>query len=780
MRLKGQAISTYRSGMIVHSHGQPWACTICLLEVMFMPDPNSFENQEEFMKVCVPKVLEDGTAKDNDQAVAICLQMWQDKGKSFDIQSRQYAIDRAFQVLYPYPEPVALPMADNTPWIVAYLDDSVIICRDGKYYKATYTTTGEDVTLQDQSQWVEVARQSDWITKAFKVGARHSEDDKQALQDIHDAAITLGASCPDVTKWPQPKALVIDGSEVKALGNGRIGGYLIWFSTAQDPDLEGDYFTKETDFGKHLKNIPLYYQHGMDPAIKKRKIGTGNLTFDDVGGWLEGQLELRDEYEKAIYSLAEKGKLGLSSGTASHLVDRVPAGKAYWLKSWPIGLDASLTPTPAEPRNVATPIKSMLLDEIAEDQVLIALRQVNNIEYLAQISNIYGGIKMEKDELIKLLDERDAIKATQVADQQKHEAEIKAAEEAGYKKALAELKTTRRGGYAYHRASGAMSNSEGANNEEIKSFLYWIRTGDEAPYKAAMQEQNDSEGGFYVPEQYTNQIVAKRSEASVPAQIGCATFTTNSDRLLVPAEGTAATKFVVAAEEAAYDENEPTAGQVAITIQKLTKLVKISEELEEDAVSDFGNYLAGVWGRAMAAADNYYMVASGTGGGEPQSMLVGGTLLATTAAPTAITAAEFITALFSYPDQYSDGAVLICKRDVLGYLRGLLIATPYAFIAANDPMIGQGNAKAHGTIMGIPVYCTAALTGLTTNLPVASTKHILLVNPGFYGIANKTGMSVTRNPYLYQATGQIGLFAKYRQGGAVLQSEAITYLLQHA
>jgi predicted phage gp36 major capsid-like protein len=55
-----------------------------------------------------------------------------------------------------------------------------------------------------------------------------------------------------------------------------------------------------------------------------------------------------------------------------------------------------------------------------------------------------------------------------------------------------------------------------------------------------------------------------------------------------------------------------------------------------------------------------------------------------------------------------------------------------------------------------------------------------MVNPDFYGVANRRGMSVSRNPYLYQATGQIGLFATYRQGAAVLQSEAITYFQQHA
>ena len=41
-----------------------------------------------------------------------------------------------------------------------------------------------------------------------------------------------------------------------------------------------------------------------------------------MGVWVEGILNMRDDYEKALYNLAKQGKLGWSSGTASHLVER--------------------------------------------------------------------------------------------------------------------------------------------------------------------------------------------------------------------------------------------------------------------------------------------------------------------------------------------------------------------------------------------------------------------------------------------------------------------------
>ena len=114
--------------------------------------------------------------------------------------------------------------------------------------------------------------------------------------------------------------LIYFSDEIKALGGGKIGGYLVRYSTANDPDLVKDYFDATTIVNVP-DNIPLLYNHGMDKIIKKRVIGKVTTTkFDDVGVWAESQMNLRDEYEKAIYAMAEAGKLGYSSGALSRLI----------------------------------------------------------------------------------------------------------------------------------------------------------------------------------------------------------------------------------------------------------------------------------------------------------------------------------------------------------------------------------------------------------------------------------------------------------------------------
>ena len=167
------------------------------------------------------------------------------------------------------------------------------------------------------------------------------------------------------------------GGRVKDLDDkGKIGGFLVRFGSPTEHDLEKDYFTKETDFwldGGEGQTATLW-AHGTDPKIGQKRIddGWGSLVVKDAGVWMEAQLAKRNEYEEAIRRLAEKGKLGLSSGTANHLVQREeskegPDGVTE-IKQWPLGLDGSLTPVPAEPRINVEPLKSLKFPSIAELQ----------------------------------------------------------------------------------------------------------------------------------------------------------------------------------------------------------------------------------------------------------------------------------------------------------------------------------------------------------------------------------------------------------------------------
>ena len=248
-----------------------------------------------------------------------------------------------------------------------------------------------------------------------KSGNRNNLSDRERVRKIRslskqiiDTSIEIEPNDSDDEPMPViEKTMVFFGGDVKALGDGKIGGYLVRYGDPKNTDLTGDFFSAETDLGvEDGSTLPVYYNHGMDGVLKSRKIGRGIIKYDDSGAWLEAQLEMRDEYERMIYDMAVNGKMGWSSGAAGHLVEREQVGKAWHIKTWPIA-EASTTPTPAEPRNSVIPLKSLLsnadMPEASDgDAATTAIDEniVTNIKSFSQEVST-----MEPDEIKTLISE---------------------------------------------------------------------------------------------------------------------------------------------------------------------------------------------------------------------------------------------------------------------------------------------------------------------------------------------------------------------------------------
>ena len=154
----------------------------------------------------------------------------------------------------------------------------------------------------------------------------------------------------------------------------------------------------------------------------------------------------------------------------------------------------------------------------------------------------------------------------------------------------------------------------------------------------------------------------------------------------------------------------------------------------------------------------------------PQAALIGATSSGvTTSTATVLTAANLLSLIYAMPAAYADNMALFMRRATLGGIRALA-GNPFSFIAT--PADNGNTASNDGTLHGVPVYCTDAMPAMG----VGAAKPVLLANPSFYGIVERSGLTVQRNPWLYQGTGQIGLFSNARMGGAVLQAEALYYL----
>lgn len=188
--------------------------------------------------------------------------------------------------------------------------------------------------------------------------------------DIHDIMVYHGGSIKFLDEFKD------------ATSRGfRFGGSAGVFGNETKTDLSPhkDFMTAETDYwidddewGTPSATAPVILNHGMDPVLKKLKLGKATYTKRAADIWAEGILRLRAEFEEKygehfdhIKAMVESGKLGLSTGVPGHLVEREKRGEsAHWLKLWPLDRsELSLTPTPAEPRTSVVALKSLMGDE---------------------------------------------------------------------------------------------------------------------------------------------------------------------------------------------------------------------------------------------------------------------------------------------------------------------------------------------------------------------------------------------------------------------------------
>ena len=224
-----------------------------------------------------------------------------------------------------------------------------------------------------------------------------------------------------------------------------VGGYGVVFDGV---DLEGETFHAATDFMPDLVPVKLImYDHGLQEKVRHIIGKTANEKWDEVGVWVEAQLDRHKDYVNHIIELVEEGVLGWSSGSVGHLVER----EGKHIKRWPI-VEYSLTPTPAEPRTIgverikqlaeANPdLEALLPQEPGDGSSADATVTVADATYQKYDQSEIRGVKrMDEKELQAHVDQ--AVKEAMTKDREEREAKAAAekAEKEKIEKAVAEAK----------------------------------------------------------------------------------------------------------------------------------------------------------------------------------------------------------------------------------------------------------------------------------------------------------------------------------------------------
>lgn len=310
----------------------------------------------------------------------------------------------------------------------------------------------------------------------------------------------------------------------------------------------------------------------------------------------------------------------------------------------------------------------------------------------------------------------------------------------------------------------------GGEEGDVDTFMHWMRTGDDVAARKALQEGTGSEGGFLVPDDFINRITEKRDNASFVRAMGVNVIQTSRDAIDIPAESTSLTKFSRTAEEASYSTNDPSFNQNNIIVHKWTKLTRISEELLEDDAANLEEFYARAVARAMAQTEAYY-VAIGSGSSQHQGIFEGGDTNGfsydTAAGGVTIGPGELYEHLMTLKQGYQQNAAWLMDNATWAYVLTLRDSNNWAWGGADMATVSVDGSAQVGTLYGKPVF-------VQDDIPVRADGvcSVMVGDPMYYALVERRGLQISRNPYLYQASGQVGFFNTFRQGGAVLVEEA--------
>ena len=534
-------------------------------------------------------------------------------------------------------------------------------------------------------------------------------------------------------------------------------------------DLDGEAFTAETDIWLKVGDkVNLTYYHGFDPDTigKKQKIPAliGGATYigaDERGHWFEPVLDSEEPLAQRLMK-ADITELRASSGAVSHLVRKSAGGL---IDVWPVGelalFDTNEWRKPANEYAVIEAKSESITEAIPE---VIATVDAVEDEIEAKTNLTISQFPMEENTM-------DEEKIVEEVKAEEPKVDIKAELESMKKSLLEELKA------APGEVKGVPTVKAAKESPSfIKAMLAWAQGDNPRGFKGnditmgmkanPWEGGTDNEGGYAVPDDFYNRIVEQRQELSWVRQAPVTRFVVNHDRILIPTEGTAATRLVLTDEEAPYDENEPLFGQVALTMYKFTKMLKISEEMLDGDAVGLEAYIASVVARASAAAENYYCTI-GNASGAPQGIINGATASGiTNAAKATILASEVIATMGTVASPYHNANS--------GFL--MTGASKFHVMASTGNNFQFIPTPSGGDILGYPIYIAPDMDTVGST----SGKAVLFGDFSMYAFGERQGLTLSRNPYVYQANGQIGLFVKQRFGCAVLQSAALKYLTLNA
>jgi HK97 family phage major capsid protein len=279
-----------------------------------------------------------------------------------------------------------------------------------------------------------------------------------------------------------------------------------------------------------------------------------------------------------------------------------------------------------------------------------------------------------------------------------------------------------------------------------------------------------SGGGFLVPTDVEEKVIAAARAASAVAQVATEVVTAKGETFGVALAGTHGSAAWVS-ESASYTPSDETITQQNLGAFKGGTKIILSEELMRDEAVELDNYLADELGSRIGALQETAFV-TGDGSGKPLGIVHASSpytvVTAATGSSTSYKLADLVTVYKALPAAYRPNATWLMNADDFGSLAGL-VDTAGGLVLPSlqfDPP----------SLFGRPVLVSADLP-----TPAANAKSLAFgAWKRAYGIRRVNGVAFQRQDEVHSDTGQVGLRAHARCDGRPLLADAARILAHSA
>ena len=304
----------------------------------------------------------------------------------------------------------------------------------------------------------------------------------------------------------------------------------------------------------------------------------------------------------------------------------------------------------------------------------------------------------------------------------------------------------------------------GRATDEYKN-AFWSAMRNKTPHFDvfnALQIGTDSEGGFLVPDEFESTLIDRLHDENIIRSLATVILSSSGDKKIPVVAGHG--EAVWTDEEAAFTESDDSFGVITLGAHKLTSIIKVSEELLNDAAFDIEGYISNEFVRRMAAAEENAFI-NGDGTGRPTGIINTAETGVTASAANAITSDELIDLYHSLRSPYRKNAVFVANDSTIKTIRQLKdLNGVYLW----QPGLKEGQPD---TLIGNKIYSSSYMPEIG-----AGASPILFGDMSYYWIADRQGRIFQRLNELYAATGQIGFRTYQRVDGKLTLPEAVKTL----